>query len=271
MHVVAYDPFVSVDKARQMGVELLSLDQAVSEADFLTIHLPKTTRDHRSHQSRPAAQGQADDATDQCRPRRHRQRGRLGRGNSRRSHRRRGDRRVRHRAHDGVAAVRPRAGHRHAAPRGFNQRGAGQGRRHHCRHGRSWRSPASSCPSPSTSTRPKPTRRCVRSCRSPNDWSAVRLAGRRARRSGSRCAPKATSPATTPASSRWLHRRASSVRDRRARHLCRTLRSWPGSTASRSARPTARRPPTSSTSSRSRRWRIRYRERWWVVAASSAS
>ncbi|HEX2784589.1 MAG TPA: phosphoglycerate dehydrogenase [Ilumatobacteraceae bacterium] len=42
MRVVAYDPFVSVDKARQMGVELLSLDQAVGEADFLTIHLPKT-------------------------------------------------------------------------------------------------------------------------------------------------------------------------------------------------------------------------------------
>ncbi len=42
MHVVAYDPFVSADKARQMGVELLSLDQAVGEADFLTIHLPKT-------------------------------------------------------------------------------------------------------------------------------------------------------------------------------------------------------------------------------------
>jgi D-3-phosphoglycerate dehydrogenase / 2-oxoglutarate reductase len=42
MRVVAYDPFVSADKARQMGVELLSLDQAVGEADFLTIHLPKT-------------------------------------------------------------------------------------------------------------------------------------------------------------------------------------------------------------------------------------
>jgi len=42
MRVVAYDPFVSADRARQMGVELLSLDQAVAEADFLTIHLPKT-------------------------------------------------------------------------------------------------------------------------------------------------------------------------------------------------------------------------------------
>ncbi len=42
MHVVAYDPFVSADKARRMGVELLSLDQAIAEADFVTIHLPKT-------------------------------------------------------------------------------------------------------------------------------------------------------------------------------------------------------------------------------------
>jgi D-3-phosphoglycerate dehydrogenase / 2-oxoglutarate reductase len=42
MRVVAYDPFVSADKARQIGVELLTLDQAVGEADFLTIHLPKT-------------------------------------------------------------------------------------------------------------------------------------------------------------------------------------------------------------------------------------
>jgi D-3-phosphoglycerate dehydrogenase len=42
MHVIAYDPYVSADKARHMGVELLSLDHAVAEADFLTIHLPKT-------------------------------------------------------------------------------------------------------------------------------------------------------------------------------------------------------------------------------------
>ena len=42
MRLVAYDPFVSADRARQMGVELMTLDQAVAEADFLTIHLPKT-------------------------------------------------------------------------------------------------------------------------------------------------------------------------------------------------------------------------------------
>jgi D-3-phosphoglycerate dehydrogenase len=42
MRLIAYDPFVSADRARQMGVELLSLDQVMAEADFVTIHLPKT-------------------------------------------------------------------------------------------------------------------------------------------------------------------------------------------------------------------------------------
>jgi D-3-phosphoglycerate dehydrogenase len=42
MRLIAYDPFVSADRAKQMGVELLPLDQVVTESDFLTIHLPKT-------------------------------------------------------------------------------------------------------------------------------------------------------------------------------------------------------------------------------------
>jgi D-3-phosphoglycerate dehydrogenase len=42
MRLVAYDPFVSAERARQMGVELLPLDQLVEQSDFLTIHLPKT-------------------------------------------------------------------------------------------------------------------------------------------------------------------------------------------------------------------------------------
>ncbi len=42
MRLIAYDPFVSKDRARQMGVELLSLDELVSQADFISIHLPKT-------------------------------------------------------------------------------------------------------------------------------------------------------------------------------------------------------------------------------------
>jgi len=41
MKVVAYDPFVSADRARQMGVELLTLEELVATSDFLTVHLPK--------------------------------------------------------------------------------------------------------------------------------------------------------------------------------------------------------------------------------------
>ena len=42
MHLIAFDPFVSAERGRHLGVELLPLDQVVAEADFLTIHLPKT-------------------------------------------------------------------------------------------------------------------------------------------------------------------------------------------------------------------------------------
>jgi D-3-phosphoglycerate dehydrogenase len=42
MRLVAYDPFVSADRARQMSVELMPLDQVIAESDFLTVHLPKT-------------------------------------------------------------------------------------------------------------------------------------------------------------------------------------------------------------------------------------
>jgi len=42
MRLVAYDPFVSSDRARQLSVELLELDQLVAVSDFLTIHVTKT-------------------------------------------------------------------------------------------------------------------------------------------------------------------------------------------------------------------------------------
>jgi D-3-phosphoglycerate dehydrogenase len=42
MHLIAYDPYVSADRARQMGAELVSLEEIISSSDFLTIHLPKT-------------------------------------------------------------------------------------------------------------------------------------------------------------------------------------------------------------------------------------
>ncbi|MGC8462338.1 MAG: phosphoglycerate dehydrogenase [Acidimicrobiales bacterium] len=42
MHLVAYDPYVSADRARHMSVELMSLEDLVAVSDFVTIHLPKT-------------------------------------------------------------------------------------------------------------------------------------------------------------------------------------------------------------------------------------
>jgi D-3-phosphoglycerate dehydrogenase len=43
MHLIAYDPYVSDDRARQLGVRLVpELEDLVREADFVTVHLPKT-------------------------------------------------------------------------------------------------------------------------------------------------------------------------------------------------------------------------------------
>ena len=42
MRIVAYDPYVSAERARQMSVELLPVERLVEESDFLTVHLPKT-------------------------------------------------------------------------------------------------------------------------------------------------------------------------------------------------------------------------------------
>lgn len=41
-YVVAYDPYVSPARAAQLGIELLSLDDLLARADFISVHLPKT-------------------------------------------------------------------------------------------------------------------------------------------------------------------------------------------------------------------------------------
>jgi D-3-phosphoglycerate dehydrogenase / 2-oxoglutarate reductase len=40
MRVVAYDPFVSADRVRELGIETGDLDAVLARADFLTLHLP---------------------------------------------------------------------------------------------------------------------------------------------------------------------------------------------------------------------------------------
>ncbi|MEN4448650.1 phosphoglycerate dehydrogenase [Mycobacterium sp. SM3041] len=41
-HIVAYDPYVSQARAAQLGIELLTLDELLGRADFISVHLPKT-------------------------------------------------------------------------------------------------------------------------------------------------------------------------------------------------------------------------------------
>lgn len=43
MHLIAYDPYISEERARRLGVEMMALDQLVAQADILTVHLPKTS------------------------------------------------------------------------------------------------------------------------------------------------------------------------------------------------------------------------------------
>ena len=42
MKLVAYDPFVTADRARQINVELLPLEELMARSDFITLHLAKT-------------------------------------------------------------------------------------------------------------------------------------------------------------------------------------------------------------------------------------
>ncbi len=42
MRLIAHDPYVSADRARQINVRLVSLEDLVAEADFVTLHVVKT-------------------------------------------------------------------------------------------------------------------------------------------------------------------------------------------------------------------------------------
>ena len=44
MHVVAFDPFLSEDRASELGVEKVELDELLARADFITLHTPLTDK-----------------------------------------------------------------------------------------------------------------------------------------------------------------------------------------------------------------------------------
>lgn len=42
VELIAFDPYVTAARAQQLGVKLVTLDELVAQADFLTIHMPRT-------------------------------------------------------------------------------------------------------------------------------------------------------------------------------------------------------------------------------------
>ncbi len=44
MRVVAFDPFLSVERAAELGIEKVELDELLARADFITLHTPMTDR-----------------------------------------------------------------------------------------------------------------------------------------------------------------------------------------------------------------------------------
>ncbi|QCE33175.1 phosphoglycerate dehydrogenase [Acetobacteraceae bacterium] len=44
MHVLAYDPFLSAERAKEIGVTKVDLETLLAKADFITLHVPKTEK-----------------------------------------------------------------------------------------------------------------------------------------------------------------------------------------------------------------------------------
>jgi D-3-phosphoglycerate dehydrogenase / 2-oxoglutarate reductase len=42
VEILAYDPYVSAQRAGQLGAQLVTLDELLEQSDFITVHLPKS-------------------------------------------------------------------------------------------------------------------------------------------------------------------------------------------------------------------------------------
>lgn len=42
MHVISHDPYAPADRTRAIGVEIVSFEEAISNADFISLHMPLT-------------------------------------------------------------------------------------------------------------------------------------------------------------------------------------------------------------------------------------
>ena len=126
MRLIAYDPFISEERARHMGVELVDLDTLLAQSDFITIHLPKnkeTTNLLNAESFTKVKPGvriiNVARGGDRRRPRPGRR-----------------PRRLREGTNDRVTTLRVAVGGRGSPPRRLDVRGPRQSGRHHRRAGR---------------------------------------------------------------------------------------------------------------------------------------
>ena len=82
MRVVAYDPFVSAERFREVGVERDSLDGVLARADFVTLHLPLNDETRGVIDARTLGADEGRRPADQRRPRRARRRAGAARARS---------------------------------------------------------------------------------------------------------------------------------------------------------------------------------------------
>ena len=100
MHVVAFDPFLSDERAEELGVDKVELDELFARADFITLHTPLTDKTRNIIDADGDRQDEERRAHHQLRARRADRRGRPDRGAEERQGGRRRHRRVRGRAGD---------------------------------------------------------------------------------------------------------------------------------------------------------------------------
>jgi D-3-phosphoglycerate dehydrogenase len=42
MNVLAFDPYFTQEAARELGIEMIALDELIARSDFITLHTPLT-------------------------------------------------------------------------------------------------------------------------------------------------------------------------------------------------------------------------------------
>ena len=237
MKIVAHDPFVAPERARQLNIELLDLADPRRHRRLRHPARGQDARDGRHDRQGLLRPGQAGHPHRERVARRGHRRGGAGRRARGRPLRGRRPRRVRLRADHRVAPVRPARLRRHPPPRRQHPRGPGQGRRHHRRAG-----------PPGARRRVRAVRGEHRRGRGLRDRASLPRRRRAARagsspgsargcRRSSRSSARASWPASTPASSPCRCSRARSPAAPRSPSATSTPPRSRPSGASRSATP----------------------------------